>query len=122
LAQPPQASSARPRPLASVKEPIGSADFTPPPDLEPLWQRLLEDCLPPDRRQALQENWNDVGSDYDRYMMFLEYSSYLRKQEVTEEEKKERRKQLEPLMQEFGLTAEDEEESGAQPLLLMAPA
>ncbi|CAK0796040.1 unnamed protein product, partial [Prorocentrum cordatum] len=78
------------------------------------------DALPPEKRPALQASWDSVPDRYDRYMMFLEYSSYLRKQEVTEDEKQERRKHLEPLMQEFGLTTGDEEESGAQPLLLMA--
>merc|ERR1719408_897779 len=92
-------------------------DLTPPADLEPLWQQLLEDTLPPDKRSALQESWEQAGSDHDRYMMFLEYSSYLRKPEITEEEKEERRKQLEPLMKEFGLKSEDEE-SGFSTVLL----
>ena len=50
-------------------------------------------------------------------MMFLEYSSYLRKPEISEEEKEERRKQLEPLMREFGLKADDED-SGWQGVLI----
>merc|ERR1719159_1093593 len=94
-------------------------DLTPPPELDLLWRQLLEDCLPPDKRAALHKTWEEAGDDNDRYMMFLEYSSYLRKPEITEEEKAERRKQLEPLMQEFGLLAE-EEESGGQTMLLMA--
>jgi len=88
---------------------LGPMDFTPPPDLELLWQQLLEDTLPPDKRASLQDSWDATPDDSDRYMMFLEYSSYLRKPEVTEEEKEERRKQLEPLMREFGLKPDDDE-------------
>jgi len=90
---------------------LSAIDLTPPPDLEPLWQQLLEDTLPPDKRAALQESWEQAGDDHDRYMMFLEYSSYLRKPEVTEQEKEERRKQLEPLMKEFGIRSEMDESS-----------
>mmetsp|Transcript_71087 Transcript_71087/g.123294 ORF Transcript_71087/g.123294 Transcript_71087/m.123294 type:complete len:295 (-) Transcript_71087:88-972(-) len=93
---------------------LSAMDLTPPPDLELLWQQLLEDTLPPDKRAALQDSWEQTGSDHDKYMMFLEYSSYLRKPEITEEEKEERRKQLEPLMKEFGLRSDMEEESAWQ--------
>merc|ERR1719160_1231216 len=86
-------------------------DLTPPDDLDELWQQLLEDTLPPDKRAALMDSWERAGDVQDQYMMFLEYSSYLRKPEVTEEEKEERRKQLEPLMKEFGIHSEEEESS-----------
>lgn len=90
---------------------LSPLDLTPPPELDLMWHQLLEDTLPPDKRAALNETWNQVGNDHDKYMMFLEYSSYLRKPEITEEEKEERRKQLEPLMKEFGLRSEEEESS-----------
>lgn len=93
---------------------LSAMDLTPPPDLPLLWQQLLEDTLPPDKRAALQDSWEQTGSDHDKYMMFLEYSSYLRKPEITEEEKEERRKQLEPLMKEFGIRSDMEEESAWQ--------
>lgn len=90
---------------------LSPLDLTPPHDLEQLWQQLLEDTLPPDKRPSLQDSWNSTADVNDRYMMFLEYSSYLRKPEITEEEKEERRKQLEPLMRELGIEPEDDEES-----------
>lgn len=82
---------------------LSPMDLTPPDDLDLLWQQLLEDTLPPDKRAALMDSWERAGDAHDKYMMFLEYSSYLRKPEITEEEKEERRKQLEPLMKEFGI-------------------
>jgi len=88
---------------------LSPLDLTPPDDLDLLWMQLLEDTLPPDKRAALQESWEQTPGDHDKYMMFLEYSSYLRKPEITEEEKEERRKQLEPLMKEFGLPTDDED-------------
>jgi hypothetical protein len=88
---------------------LSTLDLTPPDDLDMLWQQLLEDTLPPDKRAALQESWEATPSENDKYMMFLEYSGYLRKPEITEEEKEERRKQLEPLMREFGLPTDDED-------------
>jgi len=88
---------------------LSPLDLAPPDDLDILWQQLLEDTLPPDKRAALQESWEQTPGDHDKYMMFLEYSSYLRKPEITEEEKEERRKQLEPLMKEFGLPTDDED-------------
>ncbi|CAJ1401028.1 unnamed protein product, partial [Effrenium voratum] len=55
------------------------------------------------------------------YMLFLEYSSYLRKQEVTEEEKAERRKQLEPLLKQYGLdNLTEQEQQGSCTWILMA--
>jgi len=82
---------------------LGDTELLPPENLEELWQELLEDTLPPDKRDLLQASWQRAQSASERYMLFLEYSSYLRKQEVTEEEKAERRKQLEPLLKEYGL-------------------
>merc|ERR1712007_202508 len=72
------------------------------------------DCLPPDKRGALQEQWEQTKDVQDKYMMFLEYSSYLRKPEITEEDKVERKKRLEPLMKEFGLNygGEEDEKEG----------
>mmetsp|Transcript_12097 Transcript_12097/g.32421 ORF Transcript_12097/g.32421 Transcript_12097/m.32421 type:complete len:277 (-) Transcript_12097:121-951(-) len=87
------------------------SQLEPPEDLEALWQRLLEDTLPPDKRPVLQDAWISTKNAHDRYMMYLEYTSYLRKPEVTEQEKAERKKQLEPLMREFGLKSSDFEDS-----------
>lgn len=93
---------------------LSAMDLTPPDDLDLLWKSLLDDTLPPDKRAALMQSWEETPNGQDRYMMFLEYSSYLRKPEVTEEEKEERRKQLEPLMQEFGIHGGMGEESSWQ--------
>lgn len=98
---------------------LSSTELSPPQELESLWQQLLEDTLPPDKRATLHASWEAVPDRYDRYMMFLEYSSYLRKPEVTEEEKKERREQLEPLMREFGIPTEDEDPGWHSLLLLL---
>ncbi|CAK8985348.1 unnamed protein product [Durusdinium trenchii] len=76
-----------------------------------MWHELLEDTLPPDKRPLLQASWERAESPSERYMLFLEYSSYLRKQEVSEEEKEERRKQLEPLLKQYGLDKEESDES-----------
>eukprot|EP00434_Breviolum_minutum_P041505 symbB.v1.2.036919.t1/scaffold5319.1/size29312/3 len=91
---------------------LGETELLPPENLEELWQELLEDTLPPDKRDLLQASWQRTQSDSERYMLFLEYSSYLRKQEVTEEEKAERRKQLEPLLKEYGLDKPEPESQG----------
>merc|ERR1712032_866760 len=98
---------------------LSPMDLTPPPDLDLLWQQLLEDTLPPDKRAALQDSWKHTENENDRYMMFLEYSSYLRRPEISEEEKEERKKQLEPLMKEFGINSNDYEESGWQGFCIM---
>lgn len=90
---------------------LSSVDLTPPDDLEQLWAQLLSDTLPPDKRSALQESWEQCGNDQDKYMMFLEYSSYLRKPEITEEDKEERKKRMEEMKREFGIKY-DEEENG----------
>lgn len=92
-----------------VHEKDWSMELTVPDNLEDLWQQLLDDTLPPDKREALQASWDSTPNTHDRYMMFLEYSSYLRKQEVTEEEKAERKKQLEPLLREYGLNDQHKE-------------
>lgn len=94
---------------AGGPEQKGLLDLTPPPELDLMWQQLLEDTLPPDKRNALQETWKHTASDQDRYMLFLEYSSYLRKTEINEEERAERRKQLEPLMKELGVRPDEDE-------------
>jgi len=79
-------------------------ELTPPPDLEEQWQELLCDTLPPDKRTTLQEAWQATGSIHDRYMMLLEYTSYLRKKpEASTEEQAEQRKRLEPLMRDLGI-------------------
>jgi len=93
---------------------LSTVDLTPPDDLELLWRQLLDDTLPPDKRSALMSSWEEAGNDNDRYMMFLEYSSYLRKPEITDEEKEERRKQLEPLMKEFGIHGGPDDEPSWQ--------
>mmetsp|Transcript_46768 Transcript_46768/g.111227 ORF Transcript_46768/g.111227 Transcript_46768/m.111227 type:complete len:273 (+) Transcript_46768:117-935(+) len=97
---------------------LSHVDLTPPENLEDLWQQLLEDSLSPDKRAALQESWASMGSTHERYMMFLEYSSYLRKPEMTPEEREERRKQLEPLMKEFGVTEDPEADNESVASLL----
>lgn len=95
------------------RRPLPEEELVPPVDLEEMWQRLLEDTLTPDKRAALQASWEATPNEHDRYMMFLEYTSYLRRPEVSEEEQAERRKQLEPLLRELGICAE-EGESGWQ--------
>eukprot|EP00933_Yihiella_yeosuensis_P054883 TRINITY_DN5346_c1_g2_i2.p1 TRINITY_DN5346_c1_g2~~TRINITY_DN5346_c1_g2_i2.p1 ORF type:complete len:303 (-),score=85.29 TRINITY_DN5346_c1_g2_i2:74-982(-) len=108
----PVAEQRRSRKAASS---LGRMDeLRPPPNLRELWEKLLQDTLTPDKREALEEQWNSTSNESDRYMMFLEYTSYLRKQELTEEEKAERQKQLAPLMRQYGLEhLSDEEESGS---------
>ena len=79
----------------------------PPTDVEGQWRRLLEDTLPPEKRGPLEAAWEAAGSDYDRHMLLLEYSSYLRRPEVTEEDMAEQRKALDPLLRGFGLSDAD---------------
>lgn len=88
--------------------------LAPPEDLETLWQRLLQETLPPEKRPPLEDMWQTANSDYDKYMLYLEYSSYLRKVEITDEEKKTRKKQLAPLLRECGLDPEEMEEDVEQ--------
>lgn len=99
---------------------LGPLELKPPRDLEQIWRQLLEDTLPPDKREPLQRSWEATPGDYDRYMMFLEYSSYLRKPELTEAEKEARKKQQDTLMREFGLEGIDDEQGGWQGLTLWA--
>lgn len=87
---------------------LGPLELTPPANLEELWSDLLEETLPPDRHPALQATWDSTADPHERYMMLLEYSSYLRKPELTEEEKAERKREMEPLMRELGIPPEDE--------------
>ncbi|CAE6911011.1 unnamed protein product [Symbiodinium sp. CCMP2592] len=82
---------------------LGDMELSPPQNLAELWHELLEDTLPPDKRELLQASWDRAANDSERYMLFLEYSSYLRKQAVSEEDKAETRKQLEPLLKQYGL-------------------
>lgn len=87
-------------------------DLVPPDDLGELWEELMEESLPPDKRACLQETWDSASSDKERYMMYLEYASYFRKPEVSPEEREERRKQMEPLLHEFGIKSEYPEDEG----------
>lgn len=87
----------------------GSSSFSkpvvlkPPADLDVIWQELMEESLPPDKRACLQEAFDRAANDQERYMMYLEYSSYFRRPEVTPAQRAEQRKQLEPLMRELGI-------------------
>eukprot|EP00419_Tripos_fusus_P066332 CAMPEP_0172908272 /NCGR_PEP_ID=MMETSP1075-20121228/180370_1 /TAXON_ID=2916 /ORGANISM="Ceratium fusus, Strain PA161109" /LENGTH=245 /DNA_ID=CAMNT_0013766009 /DNA_START=30 /DNA_END=763 /DNA_ORIENTATION=+ len=98
------------RPTEQGASNIPPIELTPPPDLEERWQELLRDTLPPDKHIALQEAWNATESTHDRYMMLLEYTSYLRKKpEASPEEQAEQRKRLEPLMRDLGINLADDE-------------
>ena len=55
------------------------AEFKPPPNLDQLWTKLLEDSLSVEKRASLQANFDACETRQDQYMMFLEYTSYLRK-------------------------------------------
>ena len=83
-----------------------------PDNLEELWENLLVETLPPDKRDPLQSQWEGTPSIDDRYMMFLEYSSYLRRKEPTVEEKKARREQLRPFFEAHGIDRLPGEEDG----------
>eukprot|EP00392_Amoebophrya_sp_AT5.2_P014688 g14849.t1 len=50
-----------------------SLTFEPPENLEELWENLLLETLPPDKRQTLQEQWEETESRDDKFMMLLEY-------------------------------------------------
>lgn len=97
---------------------LGPLELTPPGNLEELWMQLLEDTLPPDRHPALQATWEGTPDPHERYMMLLEYSSYLRKPELTEEEKAERKKAMEPLMRELGIPPDGEDDGGCPGFIL----
>merc|ERR1719247_1634431 len=61
------------------KSKLPDLDLRPPPDLDRLWTQLLEDNLSPEKRASLQAQYEKTESQRDRYLLFLEYSSYLRK-------------------------------------------
>ncbi|CAE7250951.1 unnamed protein product [Symbiodinium sp. KB8] len=101
---------------------LGDMELSPPQNLAELWHELLEDTLPPDKRELLQASWDRAANDSERYMLFLEYSSYLRKQAVSEEDKAETRKQLEPLLKQYGLhdLQQESESSGSSIWFMLA--
>lgn len=111
------------RPTEQRTSSLPPIELSPPPDLEERWQELLRDTLPPDKRTALQEAWQATNSAHDRYMMLLEYTSYLRKKpEASKEEQAEQKKRLEPLMRDLGINLGDdefEESSGLSGTALM---
>jgi len=96
-------------------KPVGFSDLSlePPDNLDEQWSQLLFDTLPPDRRDMLQKSWDEMGDDnrQDKYMMFLEYSSYLRKPENNSRDKQKTEKRMEPLLREYGLQHEVEGDS-----------
>lgn len=98
---------------------LADSELSPPQDLEQMWQQLLEDTLTPDKRAPLQEAWASTPDPHDRYMMLLEYSSYLRKPEISEKAREEGRRQMEPLLKEFGLSHADFEEDAEWSGMLM---
>lgn len=65
------------------EESFPSLQLEPPEDLELRWTRLLLDTLPPDKRGPLWAQWDAADSSTERFMMFLEYSSYLGKGDNT---------------------------------------
>jgi len=94
---------------------LGDMELSTPQNLSELWHELLEDTLPPDKRELLQASWDRAANDSERYMLFLEYSSYSRKQAVSEEDKAETRKQLEPLLKQYGLHDLQQESESSGP-------
>lgn len=48
-------------------------NLQPPANLEDLWEQLLEDTLPPDKRESLMDQWHGTAGKEEKYMMFLEY-------------------------------------------------
>jgi len=81
--------------------PLINVPLDPPEDLHLLWEQLLEDCLPPDKRKYIMQTWNRCQDDRERYMMFLEYSSYLRSKHQTNAEKKQAQESLGPLINQY---------------------
>ncbi|CAD7923937.1 unnamed protein product [Amoebophrya sp. A120] len=79
----------------------------PPENLEELWENLLLETLPPDKRDVLQQQWVDTPTVEEKFMMLLEYNSYLRRPHVSPEERAERRKQLAPLLAHYGIPADE---------------
>ena len=49
-----------------------------PAQVDEAWQRLLEETLPPEKREALNESYEEECDPERRYHMLLEFSSYLR--------------------------------------------
>ena len=47
-------------------------------DVDEAWVRLLEDTLPPHKREALMKSYENEKDPSMRYNMLLEFSSYLR--------------------------------------------
>eukprot|EP00397_Hematodinium_sp_SG-2012_P058777 GEMP01074686.1.p1 GENE.GEMP01074686.1~~GEMP01074686.1.p1 ORF type:complete len:237 (+),score=51.02 GEMP01074686.1:59-769(+) len=81
----------------------------PPANLDAQWNLLLVDTLPPDRRDLLQKSWNELaGRSDEQYMMFLEYSSYLRKPEIKQEDRERHEQKIEPLLRELGIPQRSE--------------
>lgn len=93
----------------------------PPDNLEELWESLLVETLPPDKRDTLQAQWQATASVDDRYMMFLEYSSYLRRKEPTTQEKKQRREQLRPFFESHGIDRLPGDEEGERTMSMAVP-
>ena len=73
----------------------------PPEDLEQLCEQLLDDCLPPDKRLYINQTWNKCADNQEKYMMFLEYSSYLRTKHQTPQEQREHEQSLGPLLNQY---------------------
>mmetsp|Transcript_37768 Transcript_37768/g.90716 ORF Transcript_37768/g.90716 Transcript_37768/m.90716 type:complete len:280 (+) Transcript_37768:22-861(+) len=98
--------------LVAKEKPDPQPDFQlqAPEDLDTLWQDLLADCLGPDKRASLQSAYEKCSTDSERYMMFLEYSSYLRKPQLSEEERKKRMAELDPILKQYGYG--DDEDGG----------
>ncbi len=57
---------------ASIEDGYPSLHFEVPPNLDELWENLLVDTLPPDKRDSVQAQWDQTPDENDRYMMFLE--------------------------------------------------
>ena len=47
-------------------------------DVDEAWARLLEETLPPHKREALDQSYQAEADPRMRYNMLLEFSSYLR--------------------------------------------
>ena len=47
-------------------------------EVDAAWRRLLEDTLPPEKREVLNESYQEETDPRQRYHMLLEFSSYLR--------------------------------------------
>jgi len=102
---------ARPKPETPKAKEMAQPQLylEPPSNLEEQFHQLLVDTLPPDRREMLLNSWRDLESIDDRYMMFLEYSSYLRKPEMSDKEREEHEKKMEPLLHHYGISKSDDD-------------